>query len=137
MNGRRTLLWHFTAHIRNRNTRWSFTTKAALLVFGLARGWGLLDLGDVKPPQVAANGEMLGKPKPKGQELSKPSVKHNLAALGCAGQNIPRRKARRRYSTRDEARALLAVVDPGSVTGLRGRVLPIGVMIYTFARLVP
>jgi integrase len=35
---------------------------------------------------------------------------------------------------RDEARALLAVIDTASLTGLRDRAL-IGVMIYTFARI--
>jgi len=34
---------------------------------------------------------------------------------------------------RDEARALIAAINTGSLTGLRDRAL-IGIMIYTFAR---
>jgi integrase len=43
------------------------------------------------------------------------------------------KKGRTPVLDRDEARALLAVIDTGSLTGLRDRAL-IGTMIYTFAR---
>ncbi len=43
------------------------------------------------------------------------------------------RKGRTPVLNREEAQALLAVIDTGSLTGLRDRAL-IGTMIYTFAR---
>jgi integrase/recombinase XerD len=43
------------------------------------------------------------------------------------------KKGRTPVLDRDEARALIAAIDTGSLTGLRDRAL-IGVMIYTFAR---
>jgi integrase/recombinase XerD len=113
---------------------------------------GLLDLGTVKPPHVAAYIEMLGLPEPEGQALSKPSVKQHLAALrmlfdwlvvghvldvnpahAVRGPKYSQKKGKTPVLDREEARALLAVIDTGSLTGLRDRAF-IGVMIYTFAR---
>jgi integrase len=50
----------------------------------------------------------------------------------CAVRNTPK-KGKTPMLDRDEARALLAAIDTGSLTGPRDRAL-IGTMIYTFAR---
>ena len=95
---------------------------------------------------------MLGLPEPQGQGLSKPSVKQHLAALrmlfdwlvvghvldtnpahAVRGPKYSQKKGKTPVLDRDEARALIAAIDTGSLTGLRDRAL-IGVMIYTFAR---
>jgi site-specific recombinase XerD len=141
----------FTAHIRNRNTRRAYY-KAACRFSDWCDGRGLLDLGAVKPPHVAAYIEMLGLPEPDGAGLSKPSVKQHLAALrmlfdwlvvghvldhnpahAVRGPKYSQKKGKTPVLDRDEARALLAAIDTGSLTGLRDRAL-IGTMIYTFAR---
>ncbi len=141
----------FTVHIRNRNTRRAYY-KAACRFSDWCAGRGLLDLADVKPPHVAAYVELLGLPEPQGHGLSKPSVKQHLAALrmlfdwlvvghvlginpahAVRGPKYSQKKGRTPVLDRDEARALVAAIDPGSLTGLRDRAL-IGVMIYTFAR---
>jgi site-specific recombinase XerC len=86
-------------------------------------------------------------------ELSKPTVKQHLAALrmlfdwlvvghvidhnpahAVRGPKHVIKKGRTPVLDREEARAMLAVIDTGSLTGLRDRAL-IGVMIYTFARI--
>ena len=106
----------------------------------------------MKPPHVAAYIEMLGLPEPEGQGLSKPSVKQHLAALrmlfdwlvvghvldinpahAVRGPKYSQKKGKTPVLDREEARALLAAIDTGSLTGLRDRAL-IGIMIYTFAR---
>jgi site-specific recombinase XerD len=141
----------FTAHIRNRNTRRAYY-KAACRFSDWCEGRGLPELSSVKPPHVAAYVEMLGLPVPEGQGLSKPSVKQQLAALrmlfdwlvvghvldvnpahAVRGPKYSQKKGKTPVLDRDEARALLAAIDIGSVTGLRDRAL-IGIMIYTFAR---
>jgi site-specific recombinase XerD len=141
----------FTAHIRNRNTRRAYY-KAACRFSDWCEGRGLLDLSTVKPPRVAAYIEMLGLPEPQGQGLSKPSVKQHLAALrmlfdwlvvghvldvnpahAVRGPKYSQKKGKTPVLDREEARALLAVIDTSSLTGLRDRAL-IGIMIYTFAR---
>lgn len=141
----------FTAHIRNRHTRRAYY-KAACRFSEWCEGRGLLDLADVKPPHVAAYIEMLGLPVPEGQGLSKPSVKQQLAALrmlfdwlvvghvldvnpahAVRGPKYSQKKGKTPVLDREEARALLAAIDSGSLTGLRDRAL-IGTMIYTFAR---
>lgn len=142
----------FTAHIRNRNTRRAYY-KAACRFSDWCEGRGLFDLTHVKPPHVAAYVEMLGMPEPKGQGLSKPSVKQHLAALrmlfdwlvvghvldinpahAVRGPKYSQKKGKTPVLDREEARALLAAIDISTVTGLRDRAL-IGVMIYTFARI--
>lgn len=141
----------FTAHIRNRNTRRAYY-KAACRFSDWCEGRGLLELSQVKPPHVAAYIEMLGLPEPDGAGLSKPSVKQHLAALrmlfdwlvvghvldvnpahAVRGPKYSQKKGKTPVLDREEARALLAAIDTGSVTGLRDRAF-IGVMIYTFAR---
>jgi site-specific recombinase XerD len=141
----------FTAHIRNRNTRRAYY-KAACQFSGWWEGRGLLNLGDVKPPHVAAYVKMLGTPELDGAGHSKLSVKQELAALrmlfhwlvvGRLPDANPAHAVReRKYSQkkgkspaldRGEARALLAAIDTGSLTGLWDRAL-IGIMIYTFPR---
>ena len=112
----------------------------------------MLDLADVKPLHVAASFEVPGQEKPKGLGLSKPTVKRHLAALrmlfdwlvvghvlntnpahAVRGPKYSQNKGKTSVLDRDEARALLAAIDTGSLTGLRDRAL-IGVMIFTFAR---
>lgn len=139
----------FTASIRNKNTRRAYY-KAACRFSDWCEGVGIRDLVEVKPPVVAAYIEWLG--LPEGQGLSKPSVKQHLAALrmlfdwlvighiiehnpahAVRGPRYSQRKGKTPVLDRDEARALIGVIDTGSLTGLRDRAL-IGVMIYTFAR---
>lgn len=141
----------FTAHIRNRNTRRAYY-KAACRFSDWCEGRGLLDLAEVKPLHVAAYIEMLGLPEPDGAGLSKPSVKQHLAGLrmlfdwlvvghvldhnpahAVRGPKYSQRNGKTPVLDREEARAMLAVIDTSSVTGLRDRAL-IGIMIYTFAR---
>jgi integrase/recombinase XerD len=141
----------FTANIRNKNTRRAYY-KVAGRFSEWCEGRGLLDLAQVKPPHIAAYIEMLGLPEPQGQGLSKPSVKQHLAALrmlfdwlvvghvlevnpahAVRGPKYSQKKGKTPVLDREEARALLAAIDTGSLTGLRDRAL-IGVMIYTFAR---
>jgi site-specific recombinase XerD len=141
----------FTAHIRNRNTRRAYY-KAACRFSDWCVGRGLKSLGHVKPPHVAAYIEWMGRAQPDGQGLSKPTVKQHLAALrmlfdwlvvghvldtnpahAVRGPKFSQKKGRTRVLDREEARALLAAIESGSLTGLRDRAL-IGIMIYTFAR---
>lgn len=141
----------FTAHIRNRNTRRAYY-KAACRFSAWCEDNGLLNLGQMKPPHIAAYVERLGLPRPQGEGLSKPTVKQHLAALrmlfdwlvvghvldanpahAVRGPKYSQQKGRTPVLDRDEARALLASINTGALTGLRDRAL-IGVMIYTFAR---
>lgn len=141
----------FTANIRNPNTRRAYY-KAACRFSDWCEGRGLHELAGVKPPHVAAYIEWLGQPEPAGQGLSKPSVKQQLAALrmlfdwlvlghviehnpahAVRGPRYSQKKGKTPVLDRDEARALLAVIDTSTLTGLRDRAL-IGTMIYTFAR---
>ncbi len=135
----------FTANISNKNTRRAYY-KAACRFAEWCEGRGLRDLGQVKPLHVAAYVEALT------GELAKPSVKQHLAAIrmlfdwlvvghvlevnpahAVRGPKHVVKKGRTPVLDRDEARALIAVIDTGSLTGLRDRAL-IGTMIYTFAR---
>ena len=135
----------FTANIRNKNTRRAYY-KAACRFSHWCEGKGLRDLAQVKPVHVAAYIEGLL------QELARPSVKQHLAALrmlfdwlvvgqvlgsnpahAVRGPKHVVKKGRTPVLDREEARALLAVIDTGTLTGLRDRAL-IGTMIYTFAR---
>jgi site-specific recombinase XerD len=141
----------FTANIRNRNTRRAYY-KAACRFSDWCEGRGLLGLADVKPPHVAAYIEGLAVAKPEGPGLSKPTVKQHLAGLrmlfdwlvvghvletnpahAVRGPKYSQKKGKTPVLDREEARALIAAIDTGSLTGLRDRAL-IGVMIYTFAR---
>jgi site-specific recombinase XerD len=141
----------FTSTIRNKHTRRAYY-KAAGRFSEWCEGRGLLDLAHVKPLHVAGYIEWLALPEPKGQGLAKPSVKQHLAALrmlfdwlvvGHVMESNPAhsvrgpkhvvRKGRTPVLNREEAQALLAAIDTGSLTGLRDRAL-IGTMIYTFAR---
>ena len=136
----------FTVNIRNKNTRRAYY-KAVCRFSEWCEGWGLADLARVKPVHVAAYIESLG------SNLAKPSVKQHLAAVrmlldwlvighvldanpahAVRGPKHVVKKGRTPVLTSDEARALLAAIDPGSLTGLRDRAL-IGTMIYTFARI--
>lgn len=141
----------FTANIRKKHTRRAYL-KTAWRLSEWCEGTGLLDLTGMKPLHVAAHVEVLGQEKTKGEGPSKPSVKRHQAALrmlfewlvvgGVIDGNPAYAVRRPKYSQnkdkilvldRDEARALLAAIDPGSLTGLRDRAL-IGVMIYTIDR---
>lgn len=141
----------FTANVRNRNTRRAYY-KAACRFSEWCDGRGLGELASVKPLHVAAYIEWLGTAEPQGPGLAKPTVKQHLAALrmlfdwlvvghildvnpahAVRGPKHVIKKGRTPVLNREEARALLAVIDTGTLTGLRDRAL-IGVMIYTFAR---
>ena len=54
-------------------------------------------------------------------------------AHAVRGPKYSQKKGKTPVLDRDEARALIAAIDTGSLTGLRDRAL-IGIMIYTFAR---
>jgi site-specific recombinase XerD len=142
----------FTANIRNPNTRRAYY-KAACRFSEWCQGRGLREMAYIKPVHVAAYIEWLGKREPEGAGLSKPSVKQHLAALrmlfdwlvvgqitgsnpahSVRGPKHVVKKGRTPVLDREEARALLAVIDAGTLTGLRDRAL-IGVMIFTFARI--
>jgi site-specific recombinase XerD len=141
----------FTANVRNKNMRRAYY-KATCRFSGWCEGRGLDELAGVKPLHVAAYVEWLGTPEPLGAGLSKPTVKQHLAALrmlfdwlvvghvlevnpahAVRGPKHVIKKGWTPVLNREEARALLAGIDMGSLTGLRDRAL-IGVMIYTFAR---
>src|SRR5579862_952077 len=101
---------------------------------------------------VATYIEILGLPAPAGAALSKPTVKQHLAALrmlfdwlvvghvldqnpahAVRGPKYSQKKGKTPVLGRNEARALLAAINTGSLTGLRDRAL-VGTMIHTFAR---
>jgi integrase len=77
--------------------------KAACRFSDWCEGRGLLDLAAVKPPHAVR------------------------------GPKYSLKKGKTPVLDREEARALLAAIDSGSLTGLRDRAL-IAIMIYTFAR---
>ena len=141
----------FTANIHNRNTRRAYY-KAVCRFSDWCETRGLLELGCVKPPHVAAYIEGLALPRPEGPGLSKPTVKQHLASLrmlfdwlvvghvmesnpahAVRGPKYSQRKGKTPVLDREEARALVAAIETSSVTGLRNRAL-VGVMVYTFAR---
>jgi len=136
----------FTSNIRNKNTRRAYY-KAVCRFSDWCQGRGLDELGQVKPLHVAGYIEQLQ------AEVSKPTVKQHLAAIrmlfdwlvvghildtnpahAVRGPKHVVKKGRTPVLDREEARALLAVIDTDTLTGLRDRAL-IGVMIYTFARI--
>ena len=142
----------FTVNIRNPNTRRAYY-KAACRFSEWCEGRGLHELAGVKPVHVAAYIEWLGLAVPAGRGLARPTVKQQLAAIrmlfdwlvvghildvnparAVRGPKHVVKKGRTPVLDREEARALLAVIDTSSLVGLRDRAL-IGVMIYTFARI--
>jgi site-specific recombinase XerD len=150
--GARRFFEFFTANIRNPNTRRAYY-KAACRFSDWWEEKGITEMKDVQPMHVSAYIEWLGRPLPAGGGLSKPSVKQHLAALrmlfdwlvvgqviahnpahAVRGPRYSQKKGKTPVLDREEARALLASIDTGSLTGLRDRAL-IGVMIYTFARI--
>ena len=60
-------------------------------------------------------------------------VPDNNPAHAVRGPKSSQKKGKTPVLDREEARALIAAIDTGSLTGLRDRAL-IGVMVYTFAR---
>lgn len=137
------VLEFFTVHIRNPNTRKAYGQVAARFSDWCMSN-GLMHIEQVQSIHVATYIESL--------DLSPPSVKQHLSALRMlfdwlvVGQALPSNPAGSvrgpRYSVKkgktpvleaDEARALIAAIDTGSVAGLRDRAL-IGLMVYTFAR---
>ena len=134
----------FTSNIRNKNTRRAYY-KAVCRFADWCEGRGVPDLAHVRPLHVASYIEIL--------PLATPTVKQHLAAIrmlfdwlvvghvievnpahAVRGPKHVVKKGRTPVLDRDEARALLAVIDPSLLTGLRDRAL-IGTMIYTFARI--
>jgi site-specific recombinase XerD len=141
---RRTLEF-FTAQINNDHTR-----KAYLNATRRFAEWceadGLHELAQVEPFHVAAFVKELQR------QFSAPTVKQHLAALrmlfdwlvtghiietnpahGVRGPRYVVTKGKTPVLAADEARAVLEVIDTGTLTGLRDRAL-IGVMVYSFAR---
>ena len=136
----------FTANIRNKHTRRAYYNSACKFSEFCADR-GVHDLAHVKPVHVAGYVESLLK------GFAKPTIKQHLAAIRMlfdwlvVGQVIdvnpahavrgPKhvvKKGRTPVLDREEARALIAVIDASTLVGLRDRAL-IGIMIYTFARL--
>ncbi len=136
----------FTANIRNKNTRRAYY-KAVCRFADWCAGRDITNLAQLKPIHVATYIEALA------AEVAKPSVKQHLAAIrmlldwlvvghvidvnpahAVRGPKHVVKKGRTPVLTSEEARAMLAAIDTGSLTGLRDRAL-IGTMIYTFARI--
>ena len=135
----------FTAHIRNANTRAAYA-RAAWAFFDWCEGRGLI-LPAIQPVHVAAWVEYLGR-----EGRSAPTIKQQLAGVRMlfdwlvVGQVVPHNpaaavrgprhsmaKGKTHMPSREEAKALLAAINTGSLVGLRNRAL-IGVLLYTFAR---
>jgi site-specific recombinase XerD len=126
----------FTVNIRNKNTRRAYY-KAVCRFADWCEGRGVGNLADVRPMHVAAYIEALG------GAVAKPTVKQHLAAIrmlfdwlvvgqvlgmnpghAVRGPKHVVKKGRTPVLDRDEARALLAAIDTGSLTDLRDRALP-------------
>ena len=135
----------FTVNIRNPNTRAAYGRAAGAFLSWCERQ-GVTSLAGVQPVLVAAYVEQLG------ETMSAPTVKQHLACIRMLfdwlviGQVMPTNPAHSvrgpRHSvakgstkvlSSEEATALLAGMDVGTVVGLRDRAL-IAVMTYTFAR---
>ncbi len=136
----------FPANIRNKNTRRAYY-KAVCRFADWCEGKGVIGLARVRPVHVVAYIEALT------AEMAKFSVKQHLAAIrmlldwlvvghvldvnpahAVRGPKHVVKKGRTPVLTSEEARAILAAINTGSLTGLRDRAL-IGTMIYTFARI--
>jgi site-specific recombinase XerD len=134
----------FTAAIRNANTRHSYH-RAAVKFFEWCRAAGLA-LDRIRPVHVAPYVEALSR------EYSAPTVKQHLAgvrmlfdylvvgqaiemnpAAAVRGPSFSAKKGRAPILDEEEARTMLAGIDPTTVVGLRDRAV-IGLMVYTFAR---
>jgi integrase/recombinase XerD len=135
----------FTSNIRNKHTRRAYFNAACRFSEFCAER-GVQDLAHVKPVHVASYVEGLL------PGFAKPTVKQHLAAIrmlfdwlvighvidvnpahAVRGPKHVVKKGRTPVLDREEARALIAVIDTGALVGLRDRAL-IGIMIYTFAR---
>ena len=136
----------FTAQIRNRNTRKAYG-NAASDFFSWCEG-RCLTLPAIQPVHVAAWVEQQGR-----EGRSAPTIKQQLAGVRMlfdwlvVGQVMPHNpaaavrgpkhsmaKGKTHMPSRDEAKALLAAIDAGSLVGLRDRAL-IGTLLYTFGRI--
>jgi site-specific recombinase XerD len=136
----------FTANIRNLNTRKAYA-RAASSFFAWCERLGLA-LPGIQPVHVAAWIEQLSR-----EGRSAPTVKQHLAAVRMlfdwlvVGQVVPHNPpaavrgpkhsmgaGKTHMPDRDEAKALLAAIDTGTLIGLRDRAL-IGMLLFTFARM--
>jgi site-specific recombinase XerD len=133
----------FTATIRNVNTREAYA-RAVARFLAWCEGEGISDFQAIRPVVVAAYIETF--------PGAAPSVKQHLAAIrqcfdwlvaGGVLENNPAasvrgpkyviKKGKTPVLSSEQATALIASIDPGSIAGLRDRAL-IGAMVYTFAR---
>jgi len=138
------ILEFFTAQIRNKNTRASYS-RAVSRFCDWCETEGV-SLGELTPPLASAYIEVLE------SELSPPTVKQHLAAMrmlcdwlvtgGCLEFNPFSSVRGPKHSTKrgktpvlfeEEARQLLNSIDTSHIVGLRDRAI-ISVMIYSFAR---
>ncbi|MGE4045286.1 MAG: tyrosine-type recombinase/integrase [Acetobacteraceae bacterium] len=136
----------FAAHLRNPNTRKAYA-RAASGFFTWCEQRGL-QLAAIQPVHVAAWVEGLTQ-----GGIAAPTVKQQLAGVRMlfdwlvVGQVVPHNpaapvrgpkhsvaKGKTHMPSRDEAKALIAAIDTGSLIGLRDRAL-IGTLLYTFARI--
>jgi len=136
----------FTANIRNANTRRAYG-RAVSDFFAWCSDKHIHALEQITPTVVAAYIEQ------RGMTLAKPTVKQHLAAVRMlfdwlvTGQVVPTnpahsvrgpkhvvKKGKTPILTKEETRALLDSIDPGTVIGLRDRAL-IAAMVYSFARI--
>ncbi len=139
------LVEFLTANIRNQNTRAAY--GRALCRFSAWCEAHHFRLEQLTSLHIAAYIEELG------QNLAKPSVKQNLAAIRIlfdylvTGQVVPHnpaasvrgpkyviKRGKTPVLTQGEAQALFAAIDTSTIAGFRDRAL-IGVMVYSFARI--
>jgi len=135
----------FTDTIRNKNTRMAYHRNACRF-FEWARDRGLA-LRDIKSYHVSAYVEELARTH------APPSVKQHLATIrmlfdwlitgqvvalnpahAVRGPKYVVKKGKTPVLSEDEARTLLASIDPSDIIGLRDRAL-IAVCLYSFARI--
>jgi integrase/recombinase XerD len=141
-NASRRFIEFFTVNIRNKNTRKAYVRALAdFLDWCETRG---VQLKDIQPVVVAAYIE--------GHAGSKPTVKQHLAAIrmmfdylvigqiisvnpasSVRGPKYVVKRGKTPVLKAEQARALLDLIDTGTIVGLRDRAL-IGVMVYSFAR---
>ena len=136
----------FAVSIRNPNTRAAYA-RAASAFFAWSAALSL-SLPGIMPVHVAAWIEQLSR-----EGRSAPTVKQHLAAVRVlfdwlvVGQVVPHNPAaavrgpkhsmatgKTHMPDRDEAKALLAAINTGSLIGLRDRAL-IGMLLFTFGRI--
>jgi integrase/recombinase XerD len=145
MHGTRRFLEFFVATIRNVNTRRAYFHAATRFAHWCDSAG--LSLTSLSPLHAAAYIELLGR-----SGMAAPSVKQHLAALrmlfdwlvighvvatnpmaSVRGPSYVVRTGKTPVLTREEARHLLASIDPSTLIGCRDLAL-IGIMIYSFAR---